>query len=415
MQAQSVPTPGAKQTLPIILTNATIHQGNGKVIERGDLLIENGIITEIGRVSKTFKQAESIDLKGKHVYPGLITVNSFLGLEEINAVRATRDKAEVGLLNANARSIISYNTDSRVTPTIRTNGILIAQIAPQGAGFTGSSSIVQLDAWNWEDALIKVDDAVYLSWPRMVYKPAPWLQKSVEELKKDALKNVDKIYETMDAVKAYSQAKDNGKVAKHNLAFDALVPVIKKEKKLFIRANSEQQILAAIEFKIRYDIDIVIVGGRESYLQTVLLRQYDIPVVLYKVHQLPVQEDDDIDQPFRIPSILQEAGITFCFAMDDMWNERNLPFQAGTAAAYGLPKEDAVKSITLNAAKILGIDDKLGSLEVGKQGTLIVTEGDLLDMRTSNVVHAFIEGRKVALRSRQIDLYEKFKQKYADQ
>lgn len=410
-KAQSVPTPAPKQKGQILLQNGVIHIGNGEVVESGAVLITDGKITQAGVLRGRVVVENTIDLQGAHVYPGLIAMVSQIGIEEIEAVRATKDKAETGAINPNARTIVGYNTDSRVTPTLRSNGILLAQIAPQGGLFTGTSSIVHLDAWNWEDAAYLMDDAVHLRWPRLRISHSPKAQPA-EKQKKQIMKRLQQINTAMEEAKAYETAKTSGRPMKTDLRWEALVPVIRKEKPLYIYANSEKEIRSALAFMLKHDIRMVLVGGGESWRLTEELKEYKIPVVLRQVHSRPWREDDDLDLPFKTPKILKDAGVEFCLAMESFWNYRNLPFQAGTAAAYGLTKEEALQSITLDAARILGIDSSTGSLEVGKDANLVISTGDLLDMRTHQVTAAYIQGRSIDLGNKQKALYEKYKKKY---
>lgn len=409
--AQSVPTPGAAQEKPIYLENGTIHLGNGEVVENGGVLFDKGKIVQAGVIRGRIGDVDKIDLQGKHVYPGLIAPVTQIGIDEIESVRATDDRQEVGAVNPNARAIIGYNTDSRVTPTLRSNGILLAQIAPSGNLFRGTSSIVQLDAWNWTDAAVVIDDGVHLQWPRLTVFNA-WWAPPVEEQKKRTKENLKRVDVAMDDARAYLAATQSGRPYQKDLRWEALIPVLKGEKPLFIHANTEKEIRSALSFALKYKVRMVLVGGADCWRLTAELKKYNIPVILRKPQSLPRLQDADVDQPFKTPKMLQDAGVLYCLSMRDFWNQRNLPFQAGTAAAHGLTKEEALQSITLNSAKILGIDSLVGSLEEGKDATLIVSEGDLLDMRTSRVTHAFIQGRAVDLGNKQKDLYQKFKGKY---
>ncbi len=409
--AQVTPSPSPAQKTPILLLNATLHVGNGKVLEGVDIRLEKGKIAKIGKGLALIGEGTAIDLVGKHLYPGFIALNSNIGLEEIEAVRATSDSREVGGNNPNARAIVGYNTDSKVIPTLRSNGVLMAQIAPSGNGFSGTSSIVQLDAWNYEDAVMVTDDGVYLEWFQMNFSSTP-TKEQAEEQQKNKEKAEANLHQKMQEAMAYRLAQESGKPFTHNLMLSALVPVLKKEKKLFIRAITEKQIIAAVAFARQYDLNMVIVGGQDAYLQTDLLKRNNVPVILYKPHQLPMNEDDAVDLPYRMPKILYDAGVVFGYTIDAFWNVRNLPFMAGTAAAYGLEKEEALKALTLYPAMILGIDKRVGTIEEGKDATLIVSEGDVLDMRTSKVIYAFIEGRKVNLTDLHKELYEKFQGKY---
>lgn len=409
--AQSVPTPAAPQKAPILLTNGYLHIGNGKVIEKGNVLIQDGKLTAVGATGSEVAGVQTVDLQGKHVYPGLIAPVTQLGIDEIESVRATDDRSEAGAINPNARAIVGYNTDSRVTPTVRSNGILIAQIAPQGGLFPGTSSIVQLDAWNWEDATYQLDDALHMNWPRMNVWDA-WWAPPAEKQKQQIKENVARINKFMDQAVAYQKLKESGRDYKTDLRLEAMIPVLKKEQDLFIRANSEKQIRAALAFAFRYDLNMVLVGGADSWLVAQELRENKIPVILRATQNLPRHSESDLDQPYKTPALLAAEGVSFCLSNGGFWQQRNLPFQAGQAVAFGLGKERAVQAITLDAARILGIDDRTGSLEPGKDANLIVSEGDLLDYRSSNVVHAFIQGREIDLGNKQKSLYEKFQPRY---
>ncbi|HHG85231.1 MAG TPA: amidohydrolase [Bacteroidetes bacterium] len=405
--AQDVPTPAPPQSRPIILQGGIIHTGTGKVIQ-GDILIIGGKISDVGDIRTRVTDATTLDCTGKHLYPGLIAPTSQIGLDEIESVRGTDDRNEVGLVNPNVRTIIGYNTDSRVTPTLRSNGILLAQIAPGGQGFAGTSSVVQLDAWNWEDAAYLVDDALHLYWPHMVAYNASWMPP-LEKQKKNIEKRLAQLDNTMQQAKAYLKTKNAGLLKKTDLRWEALIPVLNREKSLFIHANSERQINAALAFMLRHEIKMVLVGGADAWLLTGPLLANGVPVVLAKSHSLPTSEDDDIDMPYKRAGLLKKAGLLVCLSMRDFWNQRNLPFQAGTAAAYGLSKAEALQLVTLNTARILGIADRTGSIEPGKDANILVCKGDLLDMRTSLVEHAFIQGRKIDLGNKQKDLYKKYR------
>ncbi|MEM6271215.1 MAG: amidohydrolase family protein [Bacteroidota bacterium] len=410
LSAQDVPEPAPAQTQPILLKGGTLHTGTGEVIV-GDLLLTEGKIAAIGNFPSPGTEAQVIDCAGKHLYPGLIAPSTQIGLDEIEAVRATEDKSEVGLVNPNARSIIAYNTDSRVTPTVRSNGILLAQVAPIGGLFAGTSSVVQLDAWNYEDAAYQMDDAVHLYWPRMRLYDAWWAPPKEEQLKRRK-RRLEQVETAMTQAKAYLAAREKGRLEKTDLRWEAMVPLLKKEIPIFLHAESEQQIAAALAFKLKHDLKMVLVGGQDAWLFTEQLKQYEIPVILHKPHSLPRTEDDDVDISFKRARLLHEAGVLVALSMNDFWNQRNLPFQAGTVAAYGVPKEVALQMITLHTAQILGIAERTGSLEVGKDANVLVSAGDLLDMRTSRVEHAFIQGRKIDLGNKQKDLYDKFSAKY---
>lgn len=414
INAQSVPTPGDVQEKPIYILGGTYHLGNGEVIENGVLSFEDGKITLVGENQdpKFDKEAvNTIDAKGKHIYPGFITPNSLNGLVEINAVRPTRDYREVGRFKPNVRSIIAYNTDSWITPTVRSNGVLIAQIRPESGRIPGTSAIVQLDAWNYEDAAIKQDDGIFLNWPRTISRGGWWAQPGEIKKNKEYQKEMEEVSAFFTEARSYCQG--NEAFAETNLKFEAMCDCFGKGKKVYIAAYEGKAIVDAVEFSKKTDIDMVLVGGYDSWMVAEVLKENNIPVILAKTHRLPFRASDDIDLPFKLPTLLKEAGIEFCMSAENSSGEqRNLPFTIGKSIAYGLSKEDAVMAITGSAAKILGIDDRMGTLEVGKDATLIISTGDALDVRGNNIEHAFIQGRTLDLGNKQIDLYEKFMGKY---
>ncbi len=402
-------TPAKKQAERIVIMGATAHLGNGQIIENSIIAFEDGKFSTVANqaIGQGFDGYKIIEATGKHLYPGFIAPNTQLGLKEIDAVRATRDSREIGSLNPNIRSIIAYNTDSKVTPTVRSNGVLIAQVVPQGSTIPGTSSIVQLDAWNWEDAIIKEDDAIYLNWPSMFSRD--WRNHGAIKKNEKYEKEVKKLESLFTEASVYSN-KTNTK--KQNLKLDAMRGLFDEKKKLFINVNFVKSITAAVLFAEKFDIKPVIIGGRDSYMITDFLKKHNVSVILKNTQSLPRREDDAIDQPFKTPGVLEKAGILYGLSIGGAWEQRNLPFQAGQCIAYGLDKEAAVQAITLNNAKILGIDKSVGSIEEGKSATFFICKGDVFDMRTSKVQQAFIDGREIDLNNKQKDLYNKFKAKY---
>lgn len=409
-----VPTPAKPQAEAIVLKGATIHVGNGQVIENGMVRFEKGKITYVGKldVGQT-NGAKVIEAAGKQVYPGLIAPNTILGLSEIDAVRATQDNSEVGELNANVRAIIAYNTDSKVTPTVRSNGILLAEITPNSGVISGSSSIVQLDAWNWEDAAYKTDFGIHMNWPSIYHRTGWWAEPGPIEINKNYDKSVDEIKEYFAQAQAY--AKSNDADRPQNLRFEAMKGLFDKTKKLFIHVGNAREVMAIIDFNKTLNLDMVLVSDADILGVAPQLKENYIPVVLYNLHELPSHGFDDVYLPYKTPFLLKQAGVDFCLSLGGSWQQRNLPFIAGTAAAYGLTKEEALAAVTSNTARILGIDKNVGTLEPGKDATLIVSTGDLLDMKSSNVELAFINGRQIDLNNMQKDLYHKFESKYQDQ
>ena len=407
-------TPAAKQTEAISIEGATIHLGNGEVIENGLIMFADGKIMFVGSaMMKIARLGTIIDGKGKHVYPGFIIPNSTLGLVEIDAVNASDDESEMGAWNPHIRSLIAYNAESKVVESMRPNGVLLGQITPQGGRISGTSSIVQFDAWNWEDAAIKVDDGIHMSWPNPFSRGRWWLGEDpgLKE-NKDYAKQVMELKDYFAASKTYSK----GEGTPMHLPYKALNGIFDDSKKLYIEVNEEKAIIDAINFAKEQGVkNVVIVGGYEAYKVTDLLKQNNIPVLITRVHSRPEKVDEDYDLPFKMAKLLSDAGITVALQASgqmERMNSRNLPFYAGTTVAYGLTKEQALQLITLNAAKILGIADNYGSLEVGKSATLFISEGDALDMRSNKLTKAFIDGRDLSLETHQTELWKRYSEKY---
>lgn len=400
------------------IKNATIYTGNGKVIENGTIKISNGKIEEVGtNIAIPAGDVSVVDAKGKHVYPGLILPTSSLGLIEISAVRASSDVREIGEMNPSIRSIVAYNTDSKVINTLRSNGILLANIVPQGSLIAGSSSVVQLDAWTWQDAAYATDEGMHLYMPSLMPRRrfggsggGGRPQQPEPDPVKEGLEKIDQVKTFFKEAKAYLASPTKEET---NLKFEAVKGLFNKKQKLYVHANTTKQMLVALDLAKEFSFDLVIVGGSDSWQIADLLKQNNVSVILGPPHSLPTLDDDDVDQPYKTAAMLQKAGVLFSITDDDgQTRGRNLAFNAGTAAAYGLTKEEALQAITLNAAKILGVADKTGSIEPGKDANIIVSEGDILDMRTSVVTDAFIQGRKIDLTDKQKLLNERYNQKY---
>ncbi len=413
----SAQTPANPQSKSILLLGAKAHLGNGKVIPNAAIGFRNGkidmVLSAIDIRMDSTKYDKVIHCEGKHIYPGFIAPNSRLGLVEIDAVRASRDQREIGQFKPHIRSLIAYNTESRITSTVRTNGVLLAEVAPVGGFISGTSSIFNLDGWNWEDAVLKKDNGIHLNWPN-IWSTMGSDTKKDGEWKKKYVKNVEEIKQFFKEAEAYNKGEYH---LEKNIRFEAMKPVFTKKKKVFIHANRVQEITDAIYFFDDYEFEIVLVGAYDAWLLADLLKDRSIPVVLRRVHSLPMNQDDDVDLPYKMPKILADKGILVSLdnsgSMEAM-GTRNLPFYAGTAAAYGVDKEAALSMITLNTAKILGVDNWVGSIEEGKYATLFISNGDALDMRTNQVILAFIQGKQIELTNPQIELWKKYEGKYSE-
>lgn len=398
------------QQKSMLFRNGVIHTGTGTVYETGIMGIRDGKIALCadGRAVKIDPSAwdTMIDLGGRHVYPGFIALNSTIGLREIDAVRATLDYAEVGEYNPHVRSLPAFNTDSRIIPTVRSNGVLMVQAVPQSGIISGSSSVFKLDGWNWEDALVKADEGIHLFWPEYA------VFKSDTGRFDGTLRKQQEILTFLREASAYNEKPSMEK----NLRFEAMKGIWNGKQRLYIHCNRARDIEDAIAAMKQLRVaNLAIVGGRESYRVSDLLLKHNVPVILERIHRLPDYDDQAIDFPFRLPGILEKAGITVVLTYDgdmEAMGTRNLGFTAGTAAAYGCDEEQALKMITHNAAKVLGIDQQTGSLEMGKAADFFVSEGNALDMRSSKVTQAFVGGKPISLDNDQKGLYRKYMHKY---
>ncbi|NQX85873.1 MAG: amidohydrolase family protein [Flavobacteriaceae bacterium] len=411
--AQQTPAPQQKEAFTIV--GATAHIGDGTVIKNSAIIVDQGKIVACvdATTTKIPYRGQIINAEKKHVYPGFIAPNSTLGLQEIDAVRATDDTRELGEMLPHIRSLIAYNSESKIVESMRPNGVLIGQITPRGGTISGTSSIVQFDAWNWEDAAIKIDEGIHMNWPR-IFKRGRWWMGEDSDLKpnKNYAEEVDKIQKFVSESKAYLE----GNKTIINLPYEAMKGLYDGSQTLYIHANSEKSIMDAVMFTQKNNISRrVIVGGYEAYKVADLLKANHIGVLAQRVHKTPELDDDHYDYPYKLAKILVDKGVLVGLETSgqmERMNSRNLPFYAGTVAAHGLDKEEALKLITSNTAKLLGIDKQLGTLEAGKAATLFISEGDALDMRTNIISRAFINGRNISLETHQTKLWKRYEQKY---
>ena len=388
------------------------HLGNGEKIENSVISVKDGKFDLVADASRIRIDPSAFDtiirIYGKHIYPAFISPNTTLGITEIDAVRATKDYNEVGEFNPNVRSLIAFNTDSKVLKTVRTNGVLITQATPRGGVISGSSSVMYLDGWNWEDAQLKADDGIHLNWPSSFHTSGWWAEPGSTSKNKNYEDGTNKIKSYFEIAKAYSE--NNSKL---DLELEATKGLFNGTKNLYVHVSYAKEIRESVRFFKELGIEnIVIVGGKDALNAIPVLKEFNIPIILERVHSLPTNEDAAIDQFFTLPSQLQAKGILFCLAYNgdmEAMGTRNLPFTAGTAVAYGMEMEDAISAISLNTAIILGIDNKVGSIEKGKDATFFISSEDALDMRTNNVERAFIKGISVDLNNHQKELFEKYK------
>jgi len=407
--------PAQPQTKPIAIKGATIHPVSGPEIPNGTIVFENGKITAVGADAAVPAGAEVIEANGKHVYPGLINANTVLGLVEIGAVRSTVDVEEVGALNPNARSITSVNPDSELIPVARAAGVLTALSIPDGGIISGQSAVLRLEGWTPEEMTVLSPAAMHLRWPNLTIDRRPRARKSLKDQQKEIEKAQKQIRDAFANARAYWQARKNpAPDFKTDLRWEALMPVFDGKLPLFIHASTLAQIQEALAWAKEMQLKFVLVDGDDAWRIAPQLKESGIPVILGPATSLPSRRDDDYDSAWSSAAKLQQAGVKFCIASSGRGaetNERNVGYEAGLAAGYGLPKEEALKAVTLYPAQILGVADKLGSLETGKAATLIVTNGDPLDFPTQ-VEIAFVDGKKIDLSNRQTRLRDKYREKY---
>ena len=399
-----------------LLINGFLHVGNGDVMPTAAIGIIDGKIVSIKNAMTTRYEPSDwdtiIDVEGQHVYPGFVAPNSTLGLTEIDAVRATRDFQDVGEFNPHVRTQIAFNAESNVIETVLTNGVLFTQATPRGGIISGTSSVMFLAGWNWEDATILKDDGIHVNWPPATSGGGWWAEPAPKSINKEYANQKATIESFFEMSLAYATNKGED----FDQRLEAMKACFKGKKRVFFHAEEMQQLLDVIDFCEKYAIKYpVIIGGHDAYLLGSRLKDSHIPIMLERVHKLPELEDEPVDLPYQLPYLLQKQGILFCLQnQGDMeaMNARNLPFQAGTAMAYGLTEEQAIQAISLSTCQILGIDEKYGSIEIGKSATLFVSQGNALDMRTNKVNLIMRDGKLISSSNFQEELYLKYKRKY---
>lgn len=403
--------PGDQQKQPILLQNGTLHTVSQGTLRDTDLLFANGKITAIGEDLSAPDNANVIDISGQHVYPGVIALNTTLGLNEIAAVRATRDAKEVGEVTPEVAGHIAYNADSEVIPTVRYHGITHAQVVPEGDLVAGQSSLLQLDGWNWQDSLVSGELGVHVSWPRTYIVDTWWERRSPAEQREANAEALERLKRVFADAKAYYDAQQAGLNGEVDQRWEAMSGLFDGSKTLFVHAEDKRQLEQAMDLAQEYGFELVLMGARDAWRMKERLAETQTPVVFGSPYGLPARSDEAYDQAFRTPAELAAAGVNFAIAYPGYWDVRNLPFAAGQSVAFGLSAEQALQAITLQPAKFLGVADQLGSLSVGKSASLSVSKGDLLDPIGQDLTHLFINGRAVELESRHTELYDKYQQK----
>ncbi len=410
---------GAAAQETYAVRNATIVTVSGPVIEKGTMVISDGKIAAVGRNVKVPGNARIIDASGLRVYPGLIDSGTALGLTEIGAVPATQDTTEVGDINPHLKAAVALNPHSELIPVARVNGITAAISAPRGGLISGQSALIQLDGWVPSEMVIKATAAIHVNFPRLSgegggFGPSERREETREARIREARRRLERLKSVFRDAEAYAKTQEASRKAgtylPPDLKLEALAAAIRGEVPVVLHVDREEEIKAAVEFAEEFKLKAILAGAGDAARVVDLLKSKNIPVVLGPILSLPRREEDPYDSIFTTAKVLHEAGVRFAIQSNSSSDVRNLPYHAAMAAAYGLPKEEALKAITLYPAQIFGVADKLGSIEAGKIANLIVTDGDPLEVRTQ-VKHLFINGRPVSLKTRHTELYEKFLQR----
>ncbi|HWU53163.1 MAG TPA: amidohydrolase family protein [Tahibacter sp.] len=405
---------GAAAADDLVLSGADLHTVSHGVIERGEVLIRDGRIAALGARVDAPAGAQRIDLAGKHLYPGFVAADSLLGLSEIDAVRATLDFAEAGEINPNARALVAIDADSEQLNVARSNGVLTIHVVPRASDnglLTGQSALIKPDGWTWEQMRLVDPVGVHLFWPSA--RMPPWLPPQAQEKAAEGLKKklgaIDAAFSDARAYRAAKQKSDNRTT---DLRWEAMLPVLERRQPLFVHADDAVQIREALAFAARENVKLVLVGGVDAWRFAATLKAREIPLILGSSHNLPLRRWESYDTIYAAAGKLAAAGVQFAIANDSgSSNERNLPYQAANYAAFGLDRDTALRAITLTPAEILGVAERLGSLDVGKDATLFVADGDALENFTK-VERAWVQGHEIDLSNRQTRLYDKYRSKY---
>lgn len=399
--AQS-PVPAPLQQQPVALTGATIHTLAGNAIQNGTILFENGVITALGRSVDIPANAVTEDVSGKHIYPGLIDSYSQMGLFEIGSIDMTLDINEQGSINPNVMTERAFHPESRHIAIARSAGILTAISSPGGGLISGQTAAMRMEGWTWEEMTLQSGIALLINWPTV------GSQKYEENLA--TLQNV------FDDARAYRKARqaaeeEEGRRVDMDTRWESMIPVFNNERPLLVNANQADQIQDAITWAAAEDLDIIILGGRDSHLVTEHLKKHQIPVVVTTVITSSRRAWEPYDNQYSLPAKLYQAGVQFAISGGaSAPYAHRLPYEAGTAAAFGLPMEEALKALTVYPAGIFGLSDRIGTLEPGKNASLLITTGNPLEYETQ-IEQVYIDGRKSSMTDMHRQLYQKYREK----
>jgi imidazolonepropionase-like amidohydrolase len=398
------------QSVPVAIQGATIHTVTNGVIENGTILFDDGVITAIGTDVDVPAGTRIVDGTGKHIYPGLVDAYSTVGISEIGAVDVSNDINELGDFNPNVHADVAVNAESRHIGTSRSAGVLVAFSTPGGGLVSGMSSALSLEGWTWEEMSLESSAALNVNWPnpnprrfrgfggfRPQLEDPPTYQEQVQRLK-----------DFFSEARAYRDAVAAGEEVRTDSRYAAMIPVFDKEIPVVVAADGAAQINDAVTWALEEDIRVVLRGGQDAIHVADRLVANDIPVILTSTMAAPGRDYEGYDGAYSMPARLYEAGVRFAISggSGSLYTNR-LPWEAGVAVAFGLPEDEALKAVTINAAEFMGIDDRVGSLEPGKQATFLITTGTPLDM-TSDIEQSYIQGREIDMMDIQKFFFEKY-------
>ena len=420
----ALPCAARAQDRPVLLTNGVAHLGSDVPQAGCSILIEGRTIQAVGPGLEAPAGAEVIDLQGQHVYPGLIDADTVLGLSEIDSIAGPKDTEEVGQINPNLRAELAVNPDSELLPVARTGGVLLACVGARSGLISGTSAVIRTAGWTWEDMTVRAPAALMVRWPDMRIDRSGQHEKTVEEQLEARDGQITSLDEAFANARAYWRAREalDAERMPGDVKWDALRPVVTVERGAYAQprlavsvfADRLGEIRAALDFAERHRLKLILVGAADAWLVADELAQRNVPVILGPVQSLPRHRYLGLRSCYEVAGKLHAAGVKLAFSSGgdtfSVANARNLRLQAAQAVAYGLPVAAAERALTQDAAEILGVEDRVGSLEAGKEATLFVASGDILET-TTRVTRAWIGGRAAPLRDRQLELYEKYRER----
>ena len=409
------------QSQPVVLRGATIHTVTNGTITNGSIVLDGGKIVAIGQNVEVPRGARIVDVSGKHIYPGLIDAYSTVGITEIGAVDVSNDINEIGDFNPNVRAEVAVNAESRHIGTTRSAGVLVTFTTPGGGVISGLSSAMSLEGWTWEEMSLKGAAALNVNWPDPNARPrrfgfgGPGGPGGNRPAPKSYAEQVQELKDFFAEARAYRDALAAGQQMRTNTRYAAMIPALNGDIPVVVSADGVAQINDALTWGKEEGLRIVIRGGRDAVHVADRLKAENVPVILTATMAAPNRDHEGYDGAYSTPARLHQAGVKFAIAggADGLYSNR-LPWEAGVAVAFGLPEEEALKAVTINAAEMLGVSDAVGSLEVGKQATLLITTGTPLDM-TSNIEQAYIQGREIDMNDIQKHFFNKYMEKIRQQ